>query len=166
MFVASAAEGWPVKYVTNNKFYNDFRSVDVSFVFRFGASPSGSPVVENMKSNMFYKLFVDTTGAYFGGSLGHAVAVPGAHFALRNNTNTCKFYQCFWSIFYDLLVVIFGASRSKLFLHRRMRNTMTKPYWNQHKYDKHGFRTSLKFRVVNIFEPLRLSPDNKIERRK
>ena len=83
MFVASAAEG---------KIYNGFRSVDVSFIFRFGVSPSGSPVVENMKSYRFYKLFVDTRGAYFGGSLGHAVAVPGAHFALRNNTKTCKFY--------------------------------------------------------------------------
>ena len=119
MFIAFAPEGWLAKYVWNIKFYNGFRSFDVSFVFRFGGSPSGSPVVENMKSYRFCKLFVDTTGAYFGGSLGHAVAVPGAHFALRNNTNTCKFYQLFQSIFYDLLVVIFGASRSKLFLHRQ-----------------------------------------------
>ena len=95
MFIASAAAGRLVKYVRNNRLYNGFRSVDVSFVFRFGGSPSGSPVVENMKSYRFYKFFVDTTGAYVGGSLGHAVAVPGAHFAFRSNTNTCKFYQCF-----------------------------------------------------------------------
>ena len=79
MFIAFAAEGWLAKYVRNNKFVDGFRSVDVSLFFRFGGSTLGSPVVENMKSYGFHKLFVDTRGAYAGGSLGHAVAVPEGH---------------------------------------------------------------------------------------
>ena len=61
------------------KWCNGFRSVDVLLVFRFGGSPSGQPVVENMNPYRFYNLFVDATGVLLGGSLGHAVAASGAH---------------------------------------------------------------------------------------
>ena len=39
-------------------------------------------MVENMKSYRFYKFFVDTTGAYVGGSLGHVVLGPILRFEI------------------------------------------------------------------------------------
>ena len=53
MCTASVPERCPDKYVKNNEFENGVRSVDLLFVFWFGASPPGSPVVESMKTSRF-----------------------------------------------------------------------------------------------------------------
>ena len=85
MRIASAAAGRPARYVRNNELCNGVRSVGVLFVFRFGGSPSGSPVVENMKGIISYSSTLRVR--ILAVPLGHAVAVPGGPSCASNNTN-------------------------------------------------------------------------------
>ena len=95
MFIVYVAERRLAKYVKFHGFYNGFRSVVVWFVFRFGGSPSGPPVVGNIKNNRFYKLFVDTAGRRLAVHWVLVWRVPGPVLRFEITSNNDSFLNVF-----------------------------------------------------------------------
>ena len=88
------------------------RSVIVFFFFRFAAYPSGSPVVEGIKGNRLYKLFVDTAGALLGGFLRHVLANPWVIY--RTSKSHLTVFICSMFLRYVLILVRPWACRGSV----------------------------------------------------